>query len=145
MEVREEMKEKWITFFDSEADFASRQEAVDRLTHRPELAHQQDKVSELVAGRGIEDRFDRVLGLLSGGTEPIEFGYGLWLERLRGKKVLPAVVAQCFRVPDRNGRILQGPVAVFEVGKELVRKPITDQPDDFQQLQRLIQARLRSV
>ena len=82
---------------------------------------------------------------MTNGSEQLEFGKGKWLEMTQGKKVLSQVInSDCFRVVDLEGSILQGKDKINQVAKNLLRKEIAKQPDDFRQLKTLVQDRLSS-
>lgn len=51
----------------------------------------------------------------------------------------------CFRIFDANDRALQGPRKALELAKALVRRPITEQPADLQELRRLLIARVHPL
>jgi len=59
--------------------------------------------------------------------------------------VLPRIINHCFEVKDAQGHSLQGKVKLNEVVKDLVRKPIEDQPDVFKMLHHIISRRILSL
>ncbi|OQY55704.1 MAG: hypothetical protein DRR08_20740 [Candidatus Parabeggiatoa sp. nov. 2] len=63
---------------------------------------------------------------------------------MRGKKVLPRIINRCFQVKDAQGKFLQGKDKLNQIAKNLVRKPLKEQPDDFQRLYAIISHRIIS-
>jgi len=49
---------------------------------------------------------------------------------------------QCFQVQDRNDKYLQGKEKTKQVVKKLLKLPLNQQPDDFQNLVDLLQRRI---
>ncbi len=137
--IRETLKANWIKAFRSMSDFQSREAALRHLTDRPEWSSQELKTSQLLAPANLAEEFHRILHELTGGRDPIEFGTGLWLERLRGKEILPTVINRCCQVRADNGSFLQGDERLKEVAKTLVGLPLHQQPQDFQDLHALMQ------
>ena len=63
----------------------------------------------------------------------------------QGKKVFSQVInSNCFRVVDLEGNLLQGKDKIKQVAKNLLRKEIDKQPDDFRKLKTLVEDRLNS-
>ena len=143
--IREQFKAKWVEQFPRVTEFPSREAALAKLAGLPELAAKRKATSKLLSQRQVSKLFSEVLDGLTGGTERLEYGCGRWLELLKGKGVLPTVVNRCFRVVDAGGRVLQCPKSVNEVAKELVRKRLADQPQDFQGLVNLIRAKVKAT
>jgi len=140
--VREELKLRWIELFKKVSDFRTKAEALARLTEAPELALKKKTVAKQLGKRELMRRFSEVLSQIADGRKHLEYGHGRWLELLRGKGVLPTVVNRCFRVEDAKGNVLQGREQLNEIVKDLLGRPLTDQPDDFQKLRDIITARL---
>jgi hypothetical protein len=72
----------------------------------------------------------------------LEFGHGSWLQMIRGKHVLRIVIDKHFRVKDATGKYLQGDERCMEVVKSLLKLPLEHQPDDFNELYKLISTRV---
>ncbi len=142
--IREELKRTWIKKFTNPSDFETREQAVEKLWAADEFKTFKNDVADRVDLDEVERRFDNILNIMTKGVEPLEFGTGKWLEMIQGKKVLPRVVhSGCFKVADRNGNLLQGQEKVNQIVKNLLRKDISKQPDDFRELRRLVEDRLR--
>ena len=142
--VREELKKKWIELFTNPQEFKSKRYAIEKLTKAKEFPNHKGKVSKIVDRKEIINKFEKTLADMTGGKDHIEYGRGKWIEMIRGKKVLPHLINHCFRVKDANDTILQGKEKLMEVVKELLSKPLSEQPDDFQKLHELIVKRIES-
>ncbi|KHD09204.1 hypothetical protein PN36_10330 [Candidatus Thiomargarita nelsonii] len=108
------------------------------------IEENKKKMFRLFSQDNIKELFYESLERLTGGKETLEFGSGQWLELMRGKKVLPSIIHHCFKVKDAQGKLLQGKEKLNEVVKDLVRKPIEEQPDDFKKLHHIIYRRILS-
>ncbi|NQT34691.1 hypothetical protein HQ587_05835 [bacterium] len=142
IQIREELKEKWIQIFENVTEFTSRRNAINKLLNMPEFMEHKHRLSRLIGSKRLENHFTAILESLTGGKESLEYGRGHWLEMLKGKRILPTVINECFSVRDAKGNYLQGSDRVNEVVKDLVRKPLEEQPDDFQRLYNVINARI---
>jgi len=140
--IREALKENWIRQFQKASEVRTPEEAVAKLTALPELGARKRATSRLLSKTAITKLFSEILNELTGGERALEYGTGRWLELMRGKPVLPSVVSKCFRVSDAAGNVLQGPKSVSELAKDLVRKPMAEQPADFRELARVISDRV---
>lgn len=140
---RERLKTRWVEQFRAIEQCATRDAAVRALREHPAFASKREELAACSSPDALGDRFDEHLGELTGGCGRLEFGRGLWLERLRGKEVLPTVVTRCFRVPDATGKLLQGRRQQLELARAQLRRPLAEQPEDLQRLRALIHARVR--
>jgi hypothetical protein len=140
---RETLKRKWIEHFDAATPCDTRDTARQALCDHPAFADKRNEFADRTTAAALAERFTAVLDELTGGHDPLEFGHGRWLELLRGKEVLPAVVRDCFKIPDATGRLLQGSRKELELARELLRLPPDHLPDELQRLRTLIAARLQ--
>ena len=138
IQLRERLKEKWITLFERNEGFETREGALQQLIGRKEFSVKRRRDAQLFRKDMISNNFEKLLNEILGGQSKPAFGHGAWLEMVKGKKVLPTVVNQCFQVKNTMGRTIQGKEAVKAVVKELLRKPLQEQPNDFQELHNLI-------
>lgn len=144
--VREEQKTTWIRHFSDPADFASKSEAVDRLTSANAFDERSRRVSSIVSKCELTERFEIGLAIMTGGEEQLAYGCGRWIEMIRGKKVFSQVLNSCqFEVEDANGKQLTGNEKAREVVKDLAAKDIERLPADFVDLRRLIEERFRGA
>jgi hypothetical protein len=141
--IREELKQNWIQKFKNPSDFKTREQAIGRLQSANEFQTFQNNVAARVDFEEVKRRFNDILNIMTGGVEFLEFGIGKWLQMIQGKRVLARVVhSGCFKVVDREGNLLQGQEKINQVVKNLLKKDTAKQPDDFQELKRLIKERL---
>ena len=141
--IREELKKNWIHVFKNPADFNTRDNALAKLKSTGEYKAFRKDVSEKIDPDKIEQRFNEFLQKMTDGTDPLEYGNGRWLEMIQGKKVFSQVVnSNCFRVENAVGNLLHGQEKINQVVKNLLRKEVTIQPDDFRKLKVLIKDRI---
>lgn len=138
--LREGFKRKWIALLPDRPDqVRSRDAAQTRLENLEELPRRRDELAAAITPSALSERLGVVLRELGGEDGELLDQRGLWRERLRGKRVLPEVVQRCFQVWPEDGRVpLQGEASQREVAKNLVRRPLADQPEDLQALHRLL-------
>jgi hypothetical protein len=75
----------------------------------------------------------------------LEIGKGQWLELMKGKPILNALVGKVFVVKNASGRILAGKEAVKILAEDLLAKGISEQPGDFQELYQLMVAKVSNT
>jgi hypothetical protein len=88
-ELRERSKRKWISLFDRPADFPDREQSLVQLTSRLEYQTWSQEMSQVMAKEALSRQFEETLNVLMGGKQELEFDSGSWLERTRGKEILP--------------------------------------------------------
>jgi hypothetical protein len=142
--VREKLKKNWITLFTKPQEINNKESAIKKLAEAGEFLSYEKLVSKTVQNQELIERFEKILADMTGGKEPVEYGCGKWIEMIRGKEILPGLVDSCFTAKDRSDNPLQGPQELKEVVRDLVKKPLSEQPADFQQLHRLISDRIKS-
>jgi len=136
--AREELKRSWISPLKPADGCADYRTALNRLLQKPEFSKQVNNAASLLSPVPIQDSLRVTIRELLGDKDEPQWGEGNWLEQISGKEVLNVVVDRCFRVEDAGGKPLQGKKKLMEVVKDLLRLPLKDQPDDFQELHRLI-------
>ena len=82
---------------------------------------------------------------LSGGTIPLEYGSGAWLARMSGKEIFRAIANRCFLVLDLEGNIVTGKEQNKAIARELVKLPLDQQPEDFQELISLLKRKVGAL
>ena len=143
--IREGLKRNWIQIFTDPADFNTRDQALVELHNADAFETFKSDVAVAIDQDDIERRFDDILNIMTNGFEQLEFGKGKWLEMTQGKKVFSQVInSNCFRVVDLEGNLLQCKDKINQVAKNLLRKEIEKQPDDFRKLKTLVEDRLNS-
>jgi len=143
--IREDLKKNWIELFSDPVEFKTKESAIAKLTGAKEFIECEKKVCRSVQKEELTRRFEEILSDITGDKEPIEYGSGQWLERLRGKKILPTLINKYFQVKDARGASLKGKEKMKEVIRELLKKPVQEQPDDFQKLREVIFKRIESA
>ncbi len=146
LQLRAELKEDWIEPFKATGttEFSGRDEALAKLMERHETAKQTcGDVLEKLGKYSVADRFNKTIDEFFGDNRnELEFGHGSWLQMIRGKHILRIVIDKCFRVKDVAGKYLQGDERRMAVVKSLLKLPLEDQPGDFNELCKLISARV---
>ncbi|NOQ23465.1 MAG: hypothetical protein GQ565_12570 [Candidatus Aegiribacteria sp.] len=143
--IREELKRNWIRIFSNPSDFSSRDLALGMLKNAGEFEAFRNEVGTAIDHDEITRCFDDIFDIMTDGSECLEFGKGKWLEMIGGKRVFSQVInSTCFKVVDLEGSLLHGKDKINQVAKNLLRKNISKQPDDFKKLKTLILDRLNS-
>jgi len=86
----------------------------------------------------VNQRYIEFIQELSGGTIPLQYGSGAWLERMSGKEIFGVIANQCFDVKDIAGNPVTGKDKNKIIAKELTKLPVEEQPSDFQELIHLL-------
>lgn len=142
--IRESQKQNWIEDFKDPGYFTSATAAIDQVKARSELKSRAIDITNQLKSEAIEKIFRQLEREFLDGTNKPELGKGQWLNKMRGKYILKALVAECFRVTDGANRVLTGHEAVNLVAEQLLSLNLTEQPNDFQELHRLISKRVQS-
>ena len=142
--VREKQKKTWINHFTNPADFTSKEEAIQQLISQEKFAKRSGQVSAMLLKDALTERFETSLASMTGGGETLTYGTGQWIEKIRGKKVLPQLL-NSGGFEDRKGRTLTGNEMEKEIVKELAVKDVDSRPSDLVELQRLIRERVGSL
>lgn len=143
--VREEQKKTWIKHFTNPADFTSKEKAIQQLISQEKFAERSEQVSKMLLKDALTERFETSLASMTGGGETFTYGTGQWIEKIRGKKVLPQLLnSGGFTVKDVKGRTLTGKEMEKEIVKELVVKNVDSLPSDLVELRRLVRERVAS-
>ncbi len=140
--LREDLKANWIEHFKKNEGFETQENGLQQLLGRGEYQKYQEKVTTHLREDRRRELFEQIVQDLTGGEPNLALGRGKWLELLKGKEILPSLINQCFRVSSVEGKILQGTAAVNAVARNLIRKPLAEQPGDFQELRRLVEERV---
>lgn len=141
-ECRGELQVTWIEQF-KPGELVDRDAALRALREHPKFSEKRESFAASTQPDALEAHFHRVLAVLTGGADLLEYGAGRWLERLHGKQIWATIVNECFRIEDSTGTSLSGRVAQIEVAKDLMRCPFDKQPDDLQELHRRLAAIVR--
>ncbi len=145
LQLKKELNKDWIEPFKDTGitEFSGRDTTLAKLMEKHENAKRTCDVLEKLRDYPLSECFNKTVGEFFGdGQNELEFGHGSWLKMIKGKHVLPTVIDKCFRVEDATGKYLQGRERCMEVVKSLLKRPLEDQPDDFNELYKLISARV---
>lgn len=140
--IREGQKTTWVETFTNPDDFPDAVTARQKLVDCDNFQDRKKSVALSVRKTKIMELFDSKLKELSGGNTPLTFASGCWASRMNGKEILRQTVNTCFAVKNAQGQNVQGDEKYIEVIKDLMRQDINNQPQDFQDLVRLIEARI---
>ncbi|MCD4783598.1 MAG: hypothetical protein K8T10_07180 [Candidatus Eremiobacteraeota bacterium] len=141
--IREECKESWVRLFTCLEEFDTKEKAIHKLDSIEKFTEQRKRISKLLSKKKRRILFREYTNMLTGEKREIEYGYGLWLDRIDGKKVLNSIIDSCFTISDLKGNSLHGIEKVNEVVKDLMRKDLKEQPRDFQKLYEIISKRVK--
>ncbi len=139
IELREQVKAKWIDLFSDPARITSRDQAVQCLLTAPQIATLPARIGELLQPHALEDLFDRTLLDWTDGAAGLDCNRGSWLCSMSGKKIFTALVNRCFKVKSLDGNRIVGRAASKIVARQLLSLPLEAQPADFRILRRLIE------
>lgn len=144
LNLHRKVKRKFCNQFRNLDKFKSQQDGEFALANLTEIASKKHEIDEILTIDIVKQIYFKFVQELSGGTLPLQYGCGNWLEQLSGKEIMNNIMNQCFQVKDRNGKYLQGEERTKQVVKELLRLPLNQQPDDFQNLVTLLKTRINS-
>lgn len=140
--LRELFKSNWIKQFKRPDDFPDRDAALQRLHRLSQLGERRDAFAAAITPDALQAVLDDFLAQLTASQPALADDHGLWRERVRGKEVLPTVINACFQIRSAAGAFLHGYEQIREVARALVKRPLSDQPDDLQALHALLAERL---
>ena len=141
--IREELKRTWIEHFSNPADFSSKESALLELKKATEFDQYRTKVAQKVSIDEMERRFHKFLDDMTGAEPRLVQGQGKWPDMIKGKKVLAQVIhSGDFQVITTDGTPLNGRAKINAVVKDMLRKDVSIQPEDFLNLKQLISTRI---
>jgi hypothetical protein len=142
-QIRESQKESWIAEFTNLDACKTSVQALDLLKNSAAWADRALSVERQVKFSSVEKIFRNLEVEFPAGSAKPEFSGGDWLSRMRGKPIFKALVTECFSVEDADGNVLTGSAAETLVAEELLNQELSVQPKDFQELHKLISARVK--
>jgi hypothetical protein len=131
-----------IPHFADPLQFKNKQAGMSQLSQLAGLVGKRAEVADILRQDTIEGIYARFVAELSGGTLPLQYGLGTWLERMSGKEIFRVVANECFQVKTIANEQLQGKEKYQQIARDLVKLPLEQQPTDFQDIVGLLQARL---
>lgn len=132
-----------LPFWTPDDRIHDRAAALQKLKSCPGIVKHRTKLQRLLEDAELERLFDQFWNEMTGGRSSLANGKGQWLELISGKQIFHAVAGSLFRVEDRRQEVVQGKEAHEEIVKDLLRRPLREQPEDFQELFRLIEERVK--
>ena len=135
--LREALKKNWIENFNDVRAFATKEMALEQLLTQESFKHKKHETHERLHEDIIKQLFEEKVDALFGSQSSLDFAHGKWLTMISGKGMLPTIINRCFRVRGER-RAIQGNERLMEVVKSLLKLPLSEQPDDFVELHRLI-------
>ncbi|HEU4962569.1 MAG TPA: hypothetical protein VFV52_01730 [Bacilli bacterium] len=142
--MRRELQTTWIRKLSGPQGLETKEQAQQKIVElRTNACAQklQDDVAFLEQDN-LMHLFDEQVRLLLGEEETCKYGAGQWLELMAGKKLLNLLVDYAFIVHDRHGNELHGKEKLRAIVKDLLALPPEELPQDFQDLRRLIFAKI---
>jgi hypothetical protein len=127
-----------IPHFKNPAEFKDKDAGILKLDGLSAMSEKQASVATVLEQDTVKNRYSEFIEELSGGTTPLRYGLGSWLERMSGKEVFRVLANQCFEVKDLEGNLVKGKEQNKIIAKGLVKLPIQEQPQDFQNLVKLL-------
>lgn len=143
--VRETLKQKWISQFTDDRKFKDADSAKGMLLSMSEFGEFESKVSNVVRREELCRDFDEILQDLTGGSEPLRWGCGRWLDLLPAKDMFATVLqSSCFKVKGSGGKCLTGENKTRTVVESLLVEGVR-LPSDFVQLREILNVRALSA
>lgn len=131
------------TWFKQVEKFSSRADALAELQNAAGLSDRSAVLVNLLDVANRQRLLDEVLDDLTGGKAELEYGSGTWLNLLSGKQIFRTIACTVFDVRNASNNRIQGQEQNNEVAKNLLKMPLGDQPDDFQQLVQLLKVKVQ--
>jgi hypothetical protein len=128
--------------FGDPQQFQTVEEGARQLQEYGQFQDIGNSVADFFTKDRINNIYAEFVGELSGGVLPLQYDTGSWLERMSGKEIFRSIANECFKVVAVNGTTLQGKEQNKEIAKDLLALPLTEQPEDFQQLFALLEKRV---
>jgi hypothetical protein len=127
-----------IPHFKNPAEFKDKDAGILKLDGLSAMSEKQASVATVLEQDTVKNRYSEFIEELSGGIIPLRYDLGSWLERMSGKEIFRVLANQCFEVKDLEGNLVKGKEQNKIIAKELVKLPIQEQPQDFQNLVKLL-------
>ncbi len=143
--LKRRIRSQFAPDFGNPAQFKTEADGARILDKSPELEDKRSSFADIFEKSAVNKTYFDFVHELSGGSLPLRYGSGAWLERMSGKEIFRSIAGSCFRVEAANGTILQGKDQNKEIAKQLLTLPLDQQPRDFQLLVNLLEARVKST
>jgi hypothetical protein len=136
---RELRKPLPIQHFKNPEEFKDQDAGMLKLEGLSAISERKVSVATVLEKDTVRNRYFEFVEELSGGTTPLQYDLGSWLERMSGKEIFRVLANKCFEVKDLDGNLVRGKEQNKIIAKGLVKLPIEQQPSDFQNLVNLLQ------
>lgn len=141
IQIREELRKKWIKCFDNLQGFDSEENAIKRLLEREEFSNQEKKSSKYLNSEQVKSIFKNILEGLTGGEIPLKWNCGRWLDFIQAKPILNQLICNGSFFVNRISGMSE---ELDEKNKEIVILTNLVQtskklPDDFVELKKVMQ------
>jgi len=143
---REMQKPLSVPHFKNRDEFKDKNAGLIKLNGlTADMDDRKISVADVLEQEAVNQRYIEFIQELSGGTIPLQYGSGSWLERMSGKEIFRAIANQCFEVKSLQGQLVTGKDKNKIIAKELTRLPLEQQPADFQRLVGLLQNKVGTL
>lgn len=142
LHLHRKVKRNFCEQFSNLDKFKSQQDGEQALEQLTEIESKKNELNEILIIDSVKQIYFEFLQKLSGGTLPLQYDCGTWLEELSGKEIMNNIMNQCFRVQNGQGKYLQGEERTKQVVKQLLKLDLNKQPSDFQNLVALLKTRI---
>lgn len=130
--------------FTNPTNFKTEADGAKVLDESIELEAKRNSFVSIFKKTAVNKIYSDFVAELCGGSLPLTYGSGTWLERMSGKETFRSIAGSCFRVTAASGTTLRGKIQNNEIAKQLLQLPLTEQPQDFQILVNLLDQRAKS-
>ncbi len=144
LDLNKKITKKLRCNFSDFSKFKCKEDGEQVLEQMTEMELKKNEIDEILTVDFVKQIYFETIQKLSGGTLPLQYGCGNWLEQLSGKEIMNSIMNQCFQVKDRNDKYLQGADKTKQVVRELLHLPLHQQPADFKNLVTLLHRRIRT-
>ncbi len=143
LSLNRQLQQRPLNTFRNPDEFISQQDGLSQLVQLGSIEKKLTAIANLLQQNNIEQIYENFINELSSGQTPLQYNCGNWLFRMTGKEIFHSMATQYFQVISNTG-ILQGAQQREQIALQLVKLPLAQQPDDFQELVNLLRQRLAS-
>ncbi|MDP2097938.1 MAG: hypothetical protein U1D70_04090 [Methylobacter sp.] len=132
-----------IGHFANPEHFKNESEGVLQLEQLSGFTDKKSSVVAVLEKDFVKQAYSDFVNELSAGVYPLRYGSGSWLERMSGKEIFRVIANECFQVRNASNVLLQGKEQNKQIAKELVNRPLAEQPPDFQSIVDALKKRVK--
>lgn len=141
--IHRELKRPVAKHFANVSKFKTSTNAENELISLASIIDGRKQIGKTLSTPSLKRLYRQFVAQLSGGTFPLEFGHGEWLQLMSGKEIFRSIAGPCFEVLDVHGKKLTGKPQNIEIARNLLSKPLAIQPFDFQEIIRVFTERAK--